>query len=62
MIDNLAIGLTHLMLLIGFWRLLKRADLDRESPAEEAPVAAPTAGGVPKLDLAQLNQGGRHRV
>lgn len=32
MIDNLTILLTHGLMLIAAWRLLKRPDLDREGP------------------------------
>ena len=34
MIDDLALGLTHALLLIAAWRLLKRPDLDREPPGD----------------------------
>ena len=30
MVDNLSIGLTHLLLAIAMWRLLYRDDLDHE--------------------------------
>lgn len=30
MIDNFALGLTHGLLLLAAWRLLRRPDLDRE--------------------------------
>lgn len=30
MIDNFSLGLTHFLLLFAAWRLLARADLDRE--------------------------------
>jgi hypothetical protein len=30
MIDNFSLGLTHFLLLFAAWRLLTRADLDRE--------------------------------
>ena len=30
MIDNFALGLTHALLLVAAWRLLRRPDLDRE--------------------------------
>lgn len=33
MIDNFALGLTHLLMMIAAWRLLRRADLDREDGA-----------------------------
>ncbi|WP_068092302.1 hypothetical protein [Novosphingobium rosa] len=41
MIDNLAIGITHLLLVIAIIRLLGRADLDKE------PVKAPDAADTP---------------
>ena len=34
MIDNLALGLTHGLMLLTAFLLLKRSDLDREGPAE----------------------------
>ncbi|MFC4294437.1 hypothetical protein ACFO0A_05115 [Novosphingobium tardum] len=37
MIDNFALGLTHFLLAVAVWRLLGRADLDREPDAEPAP-------------------------
>ena len=33
MIDNFGIGLTHLLMMIAAWRLLRRPDLDREGDA-----------------------------
>jgi len=33
MIDNFALGLTHGLLFLAAWRLLSRADLDREDGA-----------------------------
>ena len=33
MIDNFALGLTHGLLLLAAWRLLRRPDLDREGDA-----------------------------
>lgn len=30
MIDNFALGLTHALMLLAAWRLLRRGDLDRE--------------------------------
>ncbi|WP_274604013.1 hypothetical protein [Sphingomonas sp. CFBP 13720] len=30
MIDNFSLGLTHLLMLLAAWRLLRRPDLDRE--------------------------------
>ena len=36
MIDNFSLGLTHLLMLLAAWRLLRRPDLDREErPAPE---------------------------
>lgn len=32
MIDNLTILLTHGLMLVAAWRLLRRTDLDREGP------------------------------
>lgn len=32
MIDNLSLGLTHALMLLAAWLLLKRRDLDSESP------------------------------
>ena len=34
MIDNLALGLSHGLMLLAAFLLLKRPDLDREGPAE----------------------------
>lgn len=33
MIDNFALGLTHVLMLLTAWRLLRRPDLDREDAA-----------------------------
>ena len=33
MIDNFALGLTHGLLMLVAWRLLRRPDLDREGDA-----------------------------
>jgi len=30
MVDNLSIGLTHVLMAIALWRLLQRDDLDHE--------------------------------
>lgn len=32
MIDNLALGLTHLLMIVAAWLLLRRSDLDAEPP------------------------------
>jgi hypothetical protein len=37
MTDYMAIGLTHFLLLLAAWRLLKRSDLDRESGPGDRP-------------------------
>ena len=38
MIDNFALGLTHALMLLAAWRLLRRPDLDREpNPADRPP-------------------------
>jgi hypothetical protein len=36
MIDNFSLGLTHFLLLYAAWRLLARADLDREGDASKS--------------------------
>ncbi len=33
MIDNFALGITHLLLALAFWRLAMRDDVDRDPPA-----------------------------
>ena len=38
MIDNFALGLTHALLALAAWRLIRRADLDDERA--EAPTAS----------------------
>lgn len=38
MIDNFSLGLTHFLMLLAMWRLLRRGDLDREGQAPEARV------------------------
>jgi len=47
MIDYFALALTHGLLVIAFWRLLGRDDLDTESlgpgPGDEAPEETPAA-------------------
>jgi hypothetical protein len=36
MIDNFSLALTHALMLLAGWRLLRRPDLDREvAPGEE---------------------------
>ncbi|WP_174286136.1 hypothetical protein [Sphingomonas bacterium] len=50
MIDNLALGLTHGLMLLAAFLLLKRPDLDREGPVEakRAPRKR-TADGEPPV-------------
>lgn len=38
MIDNLALGLAHALMLLAAWRLLKRPDLDSEGAEPETRV------------------------
>ncbi|WP_267349334.1 hypothetical protein [Sphingomonas sp. GM_Shp_2] len=38
MIDNFALGLTHGLMLLAAWMLLKRPDLDREDDAGGPPA------------------------
>ena len=45
MIDYFALALTHGLLLLGAWRMLQRADLDREEPAQPDRPAAPESAG-----------------
>lgn len=47
MIDDLAIGITHLLLVIAIIRLLARNDLDKE------PVKAPDAAVTPDQHTSQ---------
>ncbi len=37
MIDLFSLGLTHALLLLAAWRLVSRADLDREPAAPQEP-------------------------
>jgi hypothetical protein len=47
LIDDLAIGITHLLLVIAIIRLLARNDLDKE------PVKAPEAAATPDQPASQ---------
>ena len=40
MIDNFALGLTHALILLTAWRLLRRPDLDRETAGAPSPHSA----------------------
>ncbi len=37
MIDNFALGISHGLLLLAAWLLLRRDDLDSEAPAADKP-------------------------
>lgn len=39
MIDNFALGLSHGLMLLAAFLLLRRDDLDSETPAEDKPAA-----------------------
>ena len=59
LIDDLAIGITHLLLVIAIIRLLSRADLDREPQRKaeaESPPPPPPPGTPPQMEA------GRNRV
>jgi len=53
MIDNLSLGLTHGLMLLAAWLLLKRTDLDAETPpsrhwrARTAPPPQPQSPETP---------------
>ena len=53
MIDNLALGLTHRLMLLAAWRLLRRPDLDREGEGE--------SGGRGDPPLRRMRAGKRSR-
>lgn len=40
MVDYFSIALTHGLLAFAFWRLLSRADLDRDPPASPEDAAS----------------------
>ncbi len=60
MVDNFAIAVSHLLVAIAVWRLVWRADLDKEAPPAKdeigsgffrrSPSAARKAGGAPGGD------------
>ncbi len=45
MIDNFSLGLTHALLLFAAWRLVFRADLDREDKPVRAKPETPAGWG-----------------
>lgn len=48
MIDNLALGLTHALMLLAAFLLLKRPDLDKEGPVDpKTPLRKPAADREP---------------
>lgn len=50
MIDNFALALTHLLMLIAAWRLVKRADLDEESARDPGMRRHPSIQAEPGPD------------
>ncbi len=38
MVDYFSLALSHAVLLLAFWRLMLRDDLDAEAPREDAPA------------------------
>jgi len=44
MIDNLALGLSHGLLILAAWRLLTRPDLDDEAASPPTPAAKAKTG------------------
>ena len=58
MVDYFALALTHALLALAAWRLVQRADLDRDPPPGE-PDESPEASPAPKVPrLRPLNQNG----
>ena len=47
MIDNLSLGLSHGLMMLGAWYLLRRPDLDRED-APAPPTAKRSRWGRPR--------------
>ncbi len=43
MIDNFALGLSHGLMLLAAWYLLRRPDLNHEVPARDKPEEPPRA-------------------
>ena len=47
MVDYFSLALSHGVLLIAFWRLMQRDDLDAEPPREDAPAGEPAEPETP---------------
>ena len=48
MIDNFALAISHGLMLLALWLLLRRPDLDREpGPQDRAPAKTGQAGDAP---------------
>lgn len=56
MIDNFALVLAHGLLALAAWRLLMRADLDQDPPADAEP--APLTPAAPQRIADRLKQQG----
>ncbi len=41
MIDNFSLAISHGLMLLAVWYLLKRPDLDREASPHDEPAAGP---------------------
>lgn len=50
MIDNFALALTHALMLVAAWRLVKRAELDDEGGRETGIARREAAPGEPRSD------------
>ena len=49
MIDNLALGITHCLMLLAAFLLLKRPDLDREGPPPRGDIRKPHTDREPPV-------------
>jgi hypothetical protein len=58
MVDILALALSHGLLLLAAWRLVRRADLDVETPGGAPPPAArePARRGRPRMRTGRESQ------
>ncbi|WP_404334207.1 hypothetical protein AB2M62_12620 [Sphingomonas sp. MMS12-HWE2-04] len=48
MIDNLSLGLTHGLMLLAAWLLLRRPDLDDETPQDDSSDGKKRRWGKPR--------------